>query len=137
MTAEISFGPWLRQRRKALDLTREQLAERVGCAVVTITKIEAGERRPSHQIAELLAKHLNIPTNQRPTFVRFARGEAADSTAPWGTPFHPPTNLSPQLTALIGREADVAAIRKQLLQSESRLLTLVGPPGIGKTRLGL
>ncbi len=137
MTAETSFGQWLRQRRKALDLTREQLAQRVSCAVVTITKLEAGERRPSRQIAELLAEHLNIPTDQRPAFVSFARGEATDSATPWGTPFHPLTNLSPQLTALIGREADVTAIRKRLLQSESRLLTLVGPPGVGKTRLAL
>ena len=102
-----------------------------------MNKIEADERRPSKQMAELLAEHLNIPPDEHPAFVRFARAEAAKSTAPWGTPFHPPSNLSAQPTLLIGREQDVAAVRKRLLQPSSRLLTLIGPPGIGKTRLAL
>lgn len=137
MTARASFGQWLKQRRKTMDLTREALAGRIGCANVTLKKIEADERRPSRQIAELLAQHLNIPLDERPAFVRFARAGTAEPDSPWDTPFHPPTNLPAQPTPLIGREADVAAIRKRLLQPESRLLTLIGPPGIGKTRLAL
>ncbi len=137
MTAKMSFGQWLKQRRKVLDLTREDLAGRIGCAVVTLRKIEADERRPSKQIAELLAEFLNIPSHERAAFVRFARAEAVESDAPWGTPFHPPTNLPTQPTLLVGRDEDVATLRKRLLQPESRMLTLTGPPGIGKTRLGL
>src|SRR5579862_935009 len=116
MTTHTSFGQWLKQRRKTLDLTREDLAGRIGCAVVTLTKIEAEECRPSKQMAELLAQHLNIPAHEYPAFVRFARGETTESTAPWGTPFHPPNNLSAQATLLIGREQDVADVRKRLLQ---------------------
>src|SRR5829696_5988205 len=100
MTTKISFGQWLKQRRKALDLTREDLAGRIGCAAVTLYKIEADERRPSKQIAELLAEHLNIAPAEHAAFVNFARTEAAESAAPWGTPFHPPTNLPPQPTVL-------------------------------------
>ena len=40
MAAESSFGRWLQRRRKALDLTQEELAQRVGCAAETIRKIE-------------------------------------------------------------------------------------------------
>jgi predicted ATPase/DNA-binding XRE family transcriptional regulator len=137
MTAKTSFGQWLKQRRKTLDISQEDLAQQIGCAAVTLYKIEAEERRPSKQIAALLAEHLNIPPDERPAFVRFARAEAVVDSAPWGTPFHPPTNLPLQPTSLIGREADVAALQKRLLQPEARLLTLTGPPGIGKTRLAV
>lgn len=64
-----SFGRWLKERRKALDLTQFALAERVGCAEVTIGRIEADERRPSRQVAELLAEALGIPPEDRPAFV--------------------------------------------------------------------
>src|SRR5215207_5779708 len=55
-----SFGAWLKQRRKALDLTQADLARLVGCAVVSIRKIEADEQRPSRQTAERLAQHLQF-----------------------------------------------------------------------------
>ncbi|MDQ2944104.1 MAG: LuxR family transcriptional regulator [Candidatus Dormibacteraeota bacterium] len=45
------------------------------------------------------------------------------------------TNLPLQLTSFIGREADLAEIR--LLLGQTRLLTLVGAGGSGKTRLAL
>ena len=44
-------------------------------------------------------------------------------------------NLPPQPTPLIGREQEVAAVRRSLLDSDTRLLTLVGLGGTGKTRL--
>src|SRR5215207_2199377 len=68
-----SFGVWLKRRRKALDLTQEALARLVGCAVVSIRKIEADEQRPSRQTAERLAQQLQIPLEQQATFVQFAR----------------------------------------------------------------
>jgi predicted ATPase/DNA-binding XRE family transcriptional regulator len=128
-----SFGQWVKARRNELDLTPAALAERVGCAPVTLYKIEAGERRPSRQMAELLAEHLDIPPEQRAAFLQHARAEGALPTPPPANTLH----LPDQPTPLIGREAEVAAAKKRLLRDDTRLLTLVGPPGIGKTRLAV
>src|SRR6266566_1269468 len=48
-----------------------------------------------------------------------------------------PHNLPVQPTPLIGREREVAAVQRLLLREDVRLLTLTGPGGSGKTRLGL
>ncbi len=46
-----------------------------------------------------------------------------------------PNNLPQQVTSFIGREAEVAEVRKWL--GKTRLLTLLGVGGLGKTRLSL
>jgi len=59
METALSFGYWIRRQRKALDLTQQVLAERVGYSLAEIKKIESDERRPSRQIAmrEKLGDH--------------------------------------------------------------------------------
>src|SRR4026207_440752 len=70
-----SFGHWLKLKRKALDLTREEFAERVGYSAATIRKIEDEERHPSQQVVEHLAEFFHIPSEERTAFLRFARGD--------------------------------------------------------------
>jgi predicted ATPase/transcriptional regulator with XRE-family HTH domain len=147
METTASFGYWVRRRRKALDLTQQALAEQVGCSVAAIKKIEADERRPSRQIAELLADILGVPASQRAIFLECARGlrpvdhlplagePAVPMPAPLKTPKSLPHNLPVQLTSFIGREHERSQL-KQLLPT-THLLTLTGPGGIGKTRLAL
>src|ERR1044071_4088046 len=125
MQEQHSFGYWLRLKRKALDLTRESLADRVGCSVSTIRKLEDEERRPSTQIAELMAEIFKIPTDERPAFFRFARGDwgsspsLGDEEAPWRVsspeaPQPPRSNLPATFTSLIGRDKDIAAVQDYL-----------------------
>jgi transcriptional regulator with XRE-family HTH domain len=45
MEETISFGAWLKRRRKALDLTQEELARQIGVSLGTIRKWEAARRR--------------------------------------------------------------------------------------------
>jgi len=131
---KTSFGNWLRQRRKALYLTQGELSKRVGCAAVTITKIEADQRRPSKEFAMRLAEVLEIAPEKWSAFIDFARSE---SQAGATHIFHSKNNLPAQLTPLIGRELEIKAIRRLLLGEDIRLLNLTGAPGIGKTRLAL
>jgi predicted ATPase/class 3 adenylate cyclase len=99
MEPTASFGYWVRRRRKALDLTQEELARQVGCAAITIKKIEADERRPSRQIAERLADRLQLAPAERAAFVQAARGELA--TDRLDVPAPPPP-LAPAVARLPG-----------------------------------
>src|SRR6266540_6489604 len=74
MEATSSFGYWIRRQRKALDLTQQMLADRVGCSLAAIKKIESDERKPSRQIAERLADILGVSDSQRELFLEVARG---------------------------------------------------------------
>lgn len=151
---DTSFGTWIKRRRKALDLTQQELAKKVGCSLSAIFKIEADARRPSRQIAELLAKYLEIPTEQRDLFIHVARRKKGvphlDSLPPLSTPEpvadarqgapisnQTQTDLPLPLTSLIGREHELRAVIQQIQNPACRLLTLTGPGGVGKTRLAL
>jgi predicted ATPase/DNA-binding XRE family transcriptional regulator len=144
MSQEHSFGYWLKRSRKALDLTQAELAMQVGYSAETIRKLEAEERRPSAQIVERLAEILGVPREERTAFLRFARGDWRSApvemkeTIPWQIPESPPrTNLPSTSTSFIGREREIFLVREYLLREEIRLVTLTGPPGIGKTRLSI
>ena len=142
--AEVSFGEWLKRRRKVEGLTQEQLAEKVSCSTITLRKIEGEERRPSAQIVERLAEVFNIPSNEQTAFLRFARGDWRSAPAetredaPWRVSSGiPRSNLPATVNSLIGREHEISDICNYLQRTDIRLVTLIGPPGIGKTRLSI
>lgn len=140
-----SFGYWVRRRRQALDLTQAELARRIGCATVTISKIERDERRPSRQMAKLLAEQLSVADEKRTDFLAAARGDrSVDRLSLTDQPIaaneeHPDERsvLPAQLTPLVGREREQSEAHRLLQAREIRLLTIVGTGGFGKTRLAL
>ncbi len=117
------FGQWLKQRRRALDLTQDALAQQVGCAAVTLRRIENGQRRPSRQLVERLATHLQFKADERSAVLHLAR------TFPNTASIVLPSRLPIAPTPLVGREDDVMQVQDLLLDPNVRLLTLTGPPG--------
>src|SRR5262249_54961343 len=140
------FGPWLKQRRVALDLTQRALAELADCSVWTIRKLEADRLRPSRQLAGRLAPLLSVPESAQDAFVRFARSQLSTvSPGLSGSARLPSVEqllfafppVPVPATTLIGRGAEAEILCELLRHADVRLLTLVGPPGVGKTRLGI
>jgi predicted ATPase/transcriptional regulator with XRE-family HTH domain len=140
-----SFGEWIKQRREQLRLTQRELAATVYCSVSMIKKIEADERDPSPELAQLLAVALKIPEGDQAIFMQVARGErpvdglwpVRDEGATLLLPVHAPVPLPSPATPFVGRLDELAQIGERLANPACRLLTLVGPGGVGKTRLAL
>jgi predicted ATPase/DNA-binding XRE family transcriptional regulator len=127
---------------------QKELALQIGCSPETLRKIEAGALRPSTQLAELLCEPLEIEPAHCQALVQFARSrqqEVPGVLLAYAPPQvqSPPrkerarSNLPVPPTTLVGRESELAAISERLSSSNVRLLTLTGPPGVGKTRLGV
>jgi predicted ATPase/DNA-binding XRE family transcriptional regulator len=130
----LGFGDLLRQLRNAAGLTQEDLAERAGLSSDTISLLERGEhRRPHRYTMQSLAEALGLSQRNRVRFETAARMPTVRAGAPGARP----ANLSLQLTPFIGREREVEEVKQRLLHPDVRLLTLTGPGGVGKTRLGL
>jgi len=147
METETSFGASISRRRKALGLLQKELALQVGCSVTAVQKIERDERRPSRAMAERLAEALDVRADERATFVLVARGERLiERLLPVSELVVPIADLRPARgrmalpvlsTTLFGRDMELAAISRLLHDPQCRLVTLIGPGGIGKTHLAI
>src|ERR1044071_5063203 len=103
MQEEISFGNWLRKQRRNLDLSRQALANQVGCAEVTLRRIEAGTLKSSKELASILIETLGIPESERPQWISFARGLLDFPSSSIPSSNKSITNLPAPLTTFIGR----------------------------------
>jgi predicted ATPase/DNA-binding XRE family transcriptional regulator len=131
MGAECSFGPFLRAQRLAAGLTQEELAERAQLSPRAISDLERGINRTArNETARLLAEALELAEPLRSRFLAAARGRPAAS--PTGGP-HGRLPVPP--TPLLGRDRELAELTAAV--RDTRLLTLTGPGGVGKTRLAL
>jgi predicted ATPase/DNA-binding XRE family transcriptional regulator len=121
----------LQQFRQSAGLSQEELAERAGLSARGISDLERGVRRSPYPVTvRALAKALGLDPSAQARLLAAVRPrsgvpEPQASTASLPTP----------LSSFVGREREVAEIGRLL--ATTRLLTLVGPGGVGKTRLAL
>ncbi len=127
--ATSSFARLLRYYRLAASLTQEELAERSRLSARAISDLERGlKAMPHRHTVELLAEALELPIEDLERAVPRRRG-------PRPTRARVPLPIPP--TSFVGRDAEILDVTNLLRQPETRLVTVTGPPGIGKTRLVL
>ncbi|HEU5423737.1 MAG TPA: tetratricopeptide repeat protein, partial [Nitrolancea sp.] len=127
----------MKRLRLAAALTQEALAERAGISAKAVSDLERQPTRlPRLESVSLLADALHLDAEQRAGLVAAARPPRSSAVAPaeHGQRRH---SLPRPLTPLVGRAFDVATIEALVRGGEARLLTLIGPGGVGKTRLAI
>lgn len=131
-----TFGAQLRRLRRAAGITQEELAERAHLSPRAISDLEREvKQRPHLQTIELLADALELADADRADlFDSISRRRGPPESGPDATVM-PALPAGP--TRLVGRERDEAALVHLLRWGTSRVVTLTGAGGVGKTRLAL
>lgn len=146
-----AFGPALRFLRKRARLTQEELGRAVGYSREQIARLENGSRLPDLAVIAALFVPALLLERERALVEQFlalagqtrrdvevtithrkeTRIQVVRETVDAAPRYRPPAPLLP----LLGRRTEVEELLAAL--ATTRLLTLVGAPGIGKTRLAL
>ena len=136
--AHPRFGDLLRHYRVARRLTQEQLAERSGLSARGISDLERGVRTiPYRETILRLSAGLELLQDEQALLLSFTRRGPRLGLAPVHARSPFAANGSHGPDTFIGRDAELIAILRALNDPCQRLLTLTGPPGVGKTRLAL
>src|SRR5438876_8516418 len=131
-----AFGEALQRYRRARGFTQAELAEHAQISVRAVSDLERGLKHPQRATIRLLTEALGLLPDEARDFEvvarsRPARGGTSDESAGQNT------NLPVRHRRLIGRAHDVAGVCQVLRSEDSSLVTVVGPGGVGKTRLAL
>ena len=129
-----TFGAQLKALREAAGYTQEELATIAGLSVHAVSALERGERRRPHvETVRALSAALDLTAPSRDAFLGSARASARNTAVDELSG----VSLPLPMTALLGRDGDMQTLRDWLADPAVRLITLIGPGGVGKTRLAL
>ena len=129
-----SFGAHLKALREAAGYTQDELATIAGLSIHGVSALERGERRrPQAETVRALSAALDLTATAREALLKSARAPADQGAGEKLIG----VSLPLPLTALLGRDVEVQTLRQWLADPTARLVTLVGPGGVGKTRLAL
>src|SRR5678815_2079579 len=132
--ASQSFGAQLKALREAAGFTQEELATIAGLSVHAVSALERGERRRPHvETVRALSAALDLTGPTRDALLSSARAPAGNAAVDELSG----ASLPLPLTVLLGRDTDMQTLRHWLADPAARLMTLIGPGGVGKTRLAL
>ncbi|MBT2898862.1 helix-turn-helix domain-containing protein [Streptomyces sp. McG3] len=131
------FGGTLQTARRRAGLTQEQLAAASGVSIRAIRDLELGRaQRPRKETIRLLADALGLTGSHRVLLDGACGHSSADTTL---RQMYAERNASvpAAMGPLIGRERELEVLARALLGGQDRMLSLVGLPGVGKSRLAL
>lgn len=140
------FGDQVRRLRVLAGMSQEDLAERSGLSVRGISDLERGLRRaPRLATVRMLADALKLDERSRRELIAASRASARAASIPPVSSTTELEPLSPARTTLLPRESNRligrASEQREILalfhDQTTRLITLAGPGGTGKTRLAM
>ena len=150
-----SFGDLLRYLRKRAELSQRELALHVGYHYSYMSRIENNEYVPDPAV--LMSRFVPaLRLEKEPAWTRRLlelatvgeKGTVSETGIKPASPDPIPDSTTTEhdsliglfpvsLTPLLGRHKEVTALLESLSRSDVRLITLIGPPGVGKTRLAV
>ena len=135
------FGETLRRYRITAGMTQEDLANRAGLSVRGISDLERGARTSPHpHTVASLADALALPATDRADLIRVSRPNL-QIVQPTSAPIESNRSISRSFpispTRILGRDQLLVDVKRLLTASDARLVTLIGPGGVGKTRLAI
>lgn len=128
------FGTLLRKHRVRVGLTQRELADLSTISVRAIRDLEQGKAsRPRPNTVRLIADGLRL-TRQARVELELAANNGTKPRTDYDHALAPPPIA---MDAIIGREAEAAALERELSDGQRRFVNVVGLSGVGKSRLTL
>ncbi len=123
----MTLADLLTSLRLERGLSQEELAERTGVSVRTISNLERGATAPRRATMRALSAGLRL---DRQELHALGRATSEDGAAGTGT-------LPARVSSIVGRDEYVARVSRTVLRGRYRVVCVLGPGGVGKSRAAL